>query len=101
MGGFVGYRSNPFVAGAMFQGERMVFALCCGGAEASDSGWVMTLRIVVVGVTVAVGQVKFGPAAPSDDEVLTPSGGCATQPLSTLFNSTSRQPCFTLNALEY
>jgi hypothetical protein len=62
-------------SGAMFQGERIVFALGCGGAEASESGWIMTLRIIVVGVTVAVGQVKLGPAAPRDDEVLTPSGG--------------------------
>lgn len=60
--------------GARFQGVRIVFALVCGSAGASESVWVMTQRIIVVGVTVTVGQVKFGPASPNDDEVLTPSG---------------------------
>jgi hypothetical protein len=72
-----GWAPGQFTAvGAVFQGERIMFALVGGGAKASacESVLGMAQKTMVVGMTVKGGQVKFGPASPHDDEVLTPSG---------------------------
>lgn len=34
----------------------------CGSAAAGESGWIMTLRIMAVGVTGTVGLVRLAPA---------------------------------------
>jgi hypothetical protein len=62
--GFVGRQNNLRVVGAVFHGMRMVCALECRSAGASEIVVGMTQRLILVVCDCEVGQVKFGPASP-------------------------------------